>query len=72
MREALRIVGIVVSLLFMIGFGMCDAYGLIGAMAGDFWVLFLICGLMGLGIASAAWLVLRWLIKQGKPPGDHS
>ena len=71
MKEAFRILGIVFSLLFMAGFGMCGAWGLIlGFAPSGYGALFIVCGLVGLGIACVFWFPLRALLRQGKPPRD--
>ncbi|HEX7642712.1 MAG TPA: hypothetical protein VF472_10955 [Burkholderiaceae bacterium] len=70
MKQTLRVLGIVFAVLFMTGFGFCGAMGvMIGAGSHDeFGGMVLVLGLLGLGIAVACALALRWLVKSRKTP----
>lgn len=73
MERAFRILAVVAALLFMTGFGVCGAYGLIlGLAPSGYGLFFVICGVIGLGIAALFFLALRALLKPDEPPGDNS
>jgi hypothetical protein len=73
MKDVLRVLGMIVALLLMIGFGMCGLLGvMLGASGGGNDPL---DGVMGLGLAGlaiafgCAWL-FGWLLKSGRAPKD--
>lgn len=78
MGKILRVLGLLVLGYFLLGFGTCGAYGIIGGLAslgahgedGGFAPLLIIAGALGLGIAWACWLGVRTLWRDLREPPD--
>jgi hypothetical protein len=67
LKNALRWLGIAILSVFLVGFGLCGAAGVVGGLLNDSAVVFF--GLVGLGIAWACWggIIALWR-KRRLPP----
>jgi hypothetical protein len=65
MSKFLRVVGILFSLVLMVGFGLCGALGLYLGRESAF---VLLCGIAGIAIALVSGLALRKLLRARARP----
>jgi hypothetical protein len=78
MSTALRAILTAVLSVLLVGFGLCGAYGTFGGVLGllgagegrPFAVLFMVCGLVGLGIAWVCWKAVGGIWRKPGPPAE--
>ena len=79
MNTVLRAILTAILSVLLVGFGLCGAYGTFGGVAGMFGGpgegkayagLFLVCGLIGLGIAWVCWKAIAGVWRKSGPPAE--
>ncbi len=76
MTTLVRAVLTAILSLFLVGFGLCGAYGTFGGLVSSVGarnadsLLFLIPGLMGLGIAWVCWKAIAGIWRKPGPPAE--
>jgi hypothetical protein len=68
-----KILGLVIGLLGMVGFGLCSLWGLVfGLSDSDLMAIVLMCSVPGLLIAYLCFLLVRKMLRLAAKPADRN
>lgn len=71
MKSFFKVLGILICLALMVGFGVCGLMGVVAGVAGGIGALGILLGLIGLAISAGCFLLIRSMLNSGakdRPP----